>query len=92
MALTLSAQEKKGSVKGRVINATTNEGVPFSTVVIFGTTTGAMTDFDGNFLFTGIEQSELAIFFFRDPFNALVRSNIDPIALVIPVRAFCNMC
>ena len=49
------AQEKEGRIKGRVYNEATNEGVPFATVVIVGTTTGAMTDFDGNFTFTGIE-------------------------------------
>lgn len=52
---TLGAQDKKGIIKGRVLNEATNEGVPFSTVVIIGTTTGAMTDFDGNFSFTGID-------------------------------------
>ncbi|MDT8400638.1 MAG: TonB-dependent receptor [Bacteroidales bacterium] len=49
------SQEKEGRVKGRVYNEATNEGVPFATVVISGTSTGAMTDFDGNFTFTGIE-------------------------------------
>ncbi|MGM0463408.1 MAG: TonB-dependent receptor [Bacteroidota bacterium] len=55
LALPVISQEKQGKIKGRVINASTNEGVPFATVVIAGTTTGAMTDFDGNFNFTGIE-------------------------------------
>jgi len=52
---TVYSQEKQGVIKGRVVNAANNEPVPFSTVIIFGTTTGAMTDFDGNFSFTGIE-------------------------------------
>lgn len=60
-SLNLVAQEKEGTVKGRVVNAATNEPVPFSTVVIFGTTTGAMTDFDGNFLFTGLEPGYIRI-------------------------------
>lgn len=47
-------QVKEAVIKGRVINSVTNEPVPFATVIIFGTTTGAMTDFDGNFLFTGV--------------------------------------
>lgn len=51
----IDAQDKQGVIKGKVVNASTNEPVPFSTVIIFGTTTGAMTDFDGNFSFTGIE-------------------------------------
>ena len=55
LVIPVTAQEKQGKIKGRVYNAATNEGVPFATVVIVGTTTGAMTDFDGNFTFTGIE-------------------------------------
>jgi hypothetical protein len=51
----LSAQQNSGVIKGRIYNSKTNEGVPFSSVVIWGTTTGAVTDFDGNFLFTGIK-------------------------------------
>jgi hypothetical protein len=54
-SLVLSAQQNSGVIKGRVYNSKTNEGVPFASVVIWGTTTGAMTDFDGNFLFTGIK-------------------------------------
>lgn len=50
-----SAQENKGVIKGRVYNAKNNEAVPFSSVVIWGTTTGVMTDFDGNYIFTGVK-------------------------------------
>ncbi|MEZ4999353.1 MAG: carboxypeptidase-like regulatory domain-containing protein [Bacteroidales bacterium] len=55
VAIPVSGQEKKGTIKGKVVSASSNGPVPFATVVIFGTTTGAMTDFDGNFTFTGIE-------------------------------------
>jgi len=51
----LSAQQNSGVIKGRVYNSKTNEGVPFASIVIWGTTIGAMTDFDGNFLFTGVK-------------------------------------
>ena len=51
----LTGQENSGVIKGRVYNSKTNEGVPFATVQIWGTTIGAATDFDGNFLFTGIK-------------------------------------
>jgi hypothetical protein len=49
------AQQNSGIIKGRVYNAKTNEGVPFATVQVWGTTIGAVTDFDGNFIFTGIK-------------------------------------
>jgi len=51
----LSGQSGGGTIRGRVIDATTNEGVPFASVVIWNTSIGAMTDFDGNFLFTGLK-------------------------------------
>jgi hypothetical protein len=49
------AQDNSGVIKGRVLNSRTNEAVPFASVVIWGTTTGAMTDIDGNFMFTGVK-------------------------------------
>ena len=50
----LYGQSGGGVIRGQVVDATTNEPVPFASVVIWNTTTGAMTDFDGNFTFTGI--------------------------------------
>jgi hypothetical protein len=49
------AQQNAGVIKGRVYNSKTNEGVPFATVQIWGTTTGAITDSDGKFSFAGIK-------------------------------------
>lgn len=53
--VVLPAQENSGVIKGRVYNSKTNEGVPFATIQIFGTTIGAVTDFEGNFSFTGLK-------------------------------------
>ncbi len=44
-----------GSVKGRIYNEKNNEPVPFANVVIVGTSIGSTTDFDGNFIITGID-------------------------------------
>jgi len=52
---SVSGQDNSGVIKGRVYNQVNNEGVPFATVQIWGTTTGAVTDFDGNFIFTGVK-------------------------------------
>ena len=49
------AQQNSGTIKGRVFNSKTNEGVPFATIQIWGTTTGAVTDIDGNFSFSGLK-------------------------------------
>ena len=54
-SLSIQAQQNTGVIKGRVYNSKTNEGVPFAAVQIWETTIGAVTDFDGNFLFTGIK-------------------------------------
>jgi len=53
--MIISAQDNAGVIKGRVYNTKTNEGVPFATIQIWGTTIGAVTDFDGNFTFTGVK-------------------------------------
>jgi hypothetical protein len=53
--VAVSAQVNNGVIKGRVYNARNNDPLPFSSVVIWGTTVGAMTDFEGNFLFTGVK-------------------------------------
>ena len=55
ITIALSGQQNNGVIKGRVYNAKTNEGVPFATIQIWGTTIGAVTDFDGNFSFTGVK-------------------------------------
>lgn len=49
------AQPGNGVIKGRVYNPTNNEPVPFANVIIWQTQIGAITDFDGNFKFTGVE-------------------------------------
>jgi TonB dependent receptor-like, beta-barrel/CarboxypepD_reg-like domain/TonB-dependent Receptor Plug Domain len=51
----LAAQQNTGVISGRVYNSKTNEGVPFASVAVWGTSIGSITDFDGNFLFTGVK-------------------------------------
>ena len=55
LSSNLFSQANNGSIKGKVIDSKTNQGVPFASVVVWGTTTGAMTDGDGNFSFTGLK-------------------------------------
>jgi outer membrane receptor for ferrienterochelin and colicin len=45
---------QKGGLKGRVIDAVSNEPLPFVNMVVAGTTNGAITDVDGNFQFSGL--------------------------------------
>jgi hypothetical protein len=46
---------QNGKIEGRVYNATNNEPLPFTNILIWGTTIGSTSDFDGNFSFTGLE-------------------------------------
>ncbi len=46
---------QQGTIRGRVYDEANNEGLPFVNLVIEGTNIGSTTDFDGNFIFTGIE-------------------------------------
>ena len=40
-------------ILGKVVDATTNEALPFASVVLQGNATGTTTDFDGNYTLTG---------------------------------------
>lgn len=60
-SFSLAQTEDNGVIRGRVFNATSNEPIPFANVVIWNTTTGASSDFDGNFLFTGIKPGMVEI-------------------------------
>jgi hypothetical protein len=48
----LNAQQ--GSIRGRVFNEMTNEPLPFTNIIIYGTTIGSTSDLDGYFSFTGV--------------------------------------
>ncbi len=53
--LSIGATAQTGSIKGRVYNVKNNDPLPFTNIIISGTTIGSVSDFDGNFLFTGLK-------------------------------------
>ncbi len=53
--ISYNVYAQRGQIKGRVFNAANNEPVPFANIVIFGTNIGSTSDFDGNFIFAGLE-------------------------------------
>ncbi|PLW95827.1 MAG: TonB-dependent receptor [Marinilabiliales bacterium] len=53
--ISLAAISQTGKIKGRVYNVETNEPLPFTNIIIYGTTIGSTSDLDGNYIFTGIE-------------------------------------
>lgn len=46
---------QKGSLDGLVVDAISNQPIPFANVIIYGTNIGSVTDLDGRFKFFGIE-------------------------------------
>jgi hypothetical protein len=51
----LRGQTANGIIKGVVRDAKTNEGIPFASIVLWGTTSGTMTDDKGNYFFSGLK-------------------------------------
>lgn len=45
---------QNASLRGRVVDAVSNEPLPFVNVIVSGTTVGTITDIDGNFVLTGL--------------------------------------
>ena len=85
------AQQNSGTIKGRVFNSKTNEGVPFATIQIWGTTTGAVTDIDGNFSFSGLKPgfAELrvsSVGFKTYISSAVMVTNSNQVTLDIPLE------
>jgi len=85
------SQQNAGVIKGRIYNSKTNEGVPFATIQIWGTTIGAITDFDGKFSFTGIKpgyvELRISSIGFK-PFisSALMVTNSNEVNIEIPLE------
>jgi len=55
LLLQLEGIAQTGTIRGRVYDEATNEGLPFVNLVIEGTNIGSTTDLDGEFSFTGVE-------------------------------------
>ena len=49
------------TITGKVIDKTTRETLPGATIVVVGTTNGVITDFDGNFSISEIQNSKFAL-------------------------------
>ncbi len=55
ICLPLVSVGQTAIIKGKVVDNTSNEAIPFASVAIEGTSIGVSTDFDGNFLMENIE-------------------------------------
>ena len=54
LCLSVGVFAQSGSIKGRVFNIKNNDPLPFTNIIISGTTIGSTSDLDGNFIFTGL--------------------------------------
>lgn len=54
LILPVSVFAQNASLRGRVVDAVSNEPLPFVNVIVSGTTIGTITDMDGNFVLTGL--------------------------------------
>ena len=53
--LPLLSLAQNASLRGKVVDVTNNEPLPFVNIVVSGTTIGTVSDIDGNFLLNGLE-------------------------------------
>ena len=56
-----SQSKENGIIEGRIFNASSNEPIPFASLIIWGTNIGTVSDLDGNFSFTGIKPGYVQI-------------------------------
>jgi TonB-dependent receptor len=54
LSIPLIAFSNNGSIKGRILDQETGEGLIGTSVIVQGTTTGAVTDYDGKFIIDNI--------------------------------------
>ncbi|MBT5531092.1 MAG: TonB-dependent receptor [Cytophagia bacterium] len=52
---------QNAQVKGKIIDASNNEPIGFSNVIVVGTAIGTTSDLDGNFIITGLEPGYLTL-------------------------------
>ncbi len=88
-SVALSAQT--GSIKGRVFNIKNNDPLPFTNIIISGTTIGSVSDLDGNFTFTGLNPGYVkleasAIGFDKIMTEEILVTNSKTASLDIPMK------
>ncbi|MBS3807834.1 MAG: TonB-dependent receptor [Bacteroidales bacterium] len=91
MSISVAAQPGKGVIEGRVYNAQNNEPVPFANVVLWQTTTGSVSNYDGEFKFTGLEPGYVKLKVSSVGYETYVTesfmvTNAKPVFLEIPLN------
>ncbi len=73
----LSLLGQNGVIKGKIVDATTNEPLPFVNVVVIGTSTGSVSDLDGNFQIFGLQPGFTRLSASFIGYNTTVSSEIE---------------
>ncbi len=68
---------QKGTIKGKIVNAKSNEPLEFANIIIQGTLIGSTSDLDGNFIFTGIDPGFVRLVVSSVGFETTVSSEIQ---------------
>jgi len=85
------AQPGKGVIEGRVYNAQNNEPVPFANIVLWQTTIGSVSNYEGEFKFTGVEPGYVklkvsSVGYETYVTEAFMVTNAKPVYLEIPMQ------
>lgn len=77
LLLTALSFAQNGVIKGRVVDETTNEALPFVNVIVMGTTIGSTTDLDGRFQIFGLQPGFIRLTTSFVGYNSTVSSEIE---------------
>jgi outer membrane receptor for ferrienterochelin and colicin len=67
---------QSGKIAGKIIDASSGEGIPFVNVIIMNTNTGAASDIDGNYYILNIPPGEYSVRASAIGYNAVTVQNI----------------
>ncbi|HEU4716598.1 MAG TPA: DUF5686 family protein [Bacteroidia bacterium] len=75
-------------ITGKVYNVATNETMPFVSIIVVGTTTGTVSDIDGNFSLTAPAGADSlrAVYVGYLPSTVAIRKGVSPQVLNIPMK------
>ncbi|HNW52529.1 MAG TPA: TonB-dependent receptor [Prolixibacteraceae bacterium] len=75
--MSFFAVAQNGVVKGRVVDATNNEPLPFVNVVVMGTTIGTTSDMDGKFQIFGLQPGFIKLSASFVGYNTAISGDIE---------------
>lgn len=87
----ISVSAQSGVIRGRVYNSTSNESLPFTNIIIAGTTIGSTSDLDGNYVITGVNPGftklQASAIGFEDYYTEVFQvTNARPVFVDIPLK------